>query len=43
VDTGPGRGCRVIVVFPLGETKPDQQEDSRIQSSDKRDGRFGTI
>ena len=44
VDTGPGRGCRVTVVFPLGETKPAaQQKDSRSQSSDKQGGRFGTI
>ncbi|MGO9948758.1 MAG: MASE1 domain-containing protein [Steroidobacteraceae bacterium] len=43
VDTGPGRGCRVTVVFPLDETKPAQQKDSRSQSSDKRGGRFGTI
>jgi signal transduction histidine kinase len=44
VDTGPGRGCRVTVVFPLGETKPAaQQNDSRGQSGDKQGGRFGTI
>ena len=44
VDTGPGRGCRVTVVFPLGETKPEaQQKDSRGQSGDKQGGRFGTI
>ena len=44
VDTGPGRGCRVTVVFPLGETKPAaQQKDSRSQSRDKQGGRFGTI
>jgi signal transduction histidine kinase len=44
VDTGPGRGCRVTVVFPLGETKPAaQQKDSRSQSGDKQGGRFGTI
>jgi signal transduction histidine kinase len=43
VDTGPGRGCRVTVVFPLGETKPAaQQKDSRSQPSDKQGGRFGT-
>ena len=44
VDTGPGRGCRVTVVFPLGETIPAaQQNDSRGQSGDKQGGRFGTI
>jgi signal transduction histidine kinase len=43
VDTGPGLGCRVTVVFPLDETKPAQQKDSRSRSSDKRGGRFGTI
>src|SRR5208337_2538379 len=44
VDTGPGRGCRVTVVFPLGETKPaTQQRDSRSELSDKRGGRYGTI
>jgi signal transduction histidine kinase len=26
VDTGPGRGCRVTVVFPLGAAKPRSQQ-----------------
>ena len=26
VDTGPGRGCRVTVVFPLGRAKPSVQQ-----------------
>ncbi|HWW29874.1 MAG TPA: MASE1 domain-containing protein [Steroidobacteraceae bacterium] len=43
VDTGPGRGCRVTVVFPLGGTKSaTQQRDSRSQSGDSGRGRFGT-
>jgi signal transduction histidine kinase len=35
VDTGPGRGCRVTVVFPLGAAKararqPEQGSDSAV-------------
>jgi hypothetical protein len=26
VDTGPGRGCRVTVVFPLSRAKPPVQQ-----------------
>ena len=44
VDTGPGRGCRVTVVFPLGGAKSAiQQRDSRSQSGGSGRGRFGTI
>jgi signal transduction histidine kinase len=43
VDTGPGRGCRVTVVFPLGEAKPaTQQTDSQRVASAAGRGRFGT-
>jgi signal transduction histidine kinase len=35
VDTGPGRGCRVTVVFPLGRAKPPVQQ---IDPSDLHDG-----
>ena len=35
VDTGPGRGCRVTVVFPLGRAKPPiQQIDPRSDLHD---------
>jgi hypothetical protein len=27
VDTGPGRGCRVTVIFPLGKSKPPMRLD----------------
>jgi signal transduction histidine kinase len=43
VDTGPGRGCRVTVVFPLQGAKPaTQREVSRSQSGATGRGRFGT-
>ena len=43
VDTGPGRGCRVTVVFPLGEAKTATQttDPQRVASAARRD-RFGT-
>jgi len=36
VDTGPGRGCRVTVVFPLGRTARSVQ--AADPDSDSRDG-----
>src|SRR5260221_5476973 len=36
VETGPGRGCRVIVVFPLGASNP------RVQQTDLDSDRKGT-
>lgn len=44
VDTGPGRGCRVTVIFPLGEAKAVAQrsESKRVASGAPR-GRFGTL
>jgi signal transduction histidine kinase len=33
VDTGPGRGCRVTVVFPLGAAKPRAQQPDRASDS----------
>jgi signal transduction histidine kinase len=38
VDTGPGRGCKVTVVFPLGGPKPLPQIDS-IEGNDARPAR----
>jgi signal transduction histidine kinase len=45
VDTGPGRGCRVTVVFPLGEAAKavTQQPQSRRESGSAGRGRFGTL
>ena len=44
VDTGPGRGCRVTVVFPLdGAKSATQQLAMSSQSSGTQRGRFGTI
>ena len=44
VDTGPGRGCRVTVVFPLGEAKAATRttKPQRVASG-LRSGRFGTL
>jgi signal transduction histidine kinase len=43
VDTGPGRGCRVTVVFPLGEDKAaTRQTDPQRAASGLGSGRFGT-
>ena len=44
VDTGPGRGCRVTAVFPLGEAKAATQTTNpqRVASGSGR-GRFGTL
>ena len=43
VDTGPGRGCRVTVVFPLGEAKAaTRQTDPQRFASGLGSGRFGT-
>ncbi len=44
VDTGPGRGCRVTVVFPLGEAKAATQttKPQRAAGGLGR-GRFGTL
>jgi len=33
VDTGPGRGCRVTVVFPLGAAKPRAQQPDLASDS----------
>jgi signal transduction histidine kinase len=44
VDTGPGRGCRVTVVFPLGAAKAaSQQTDPQRVASGLGSGRFGTL
>jgi len=43
VDTGPGRGCRVTVVFPLGQAKTTPQADPQRVASGLRSGRFGTL
>jgi signal transduction histidine kinase len=44
VDTGPGRGCRVTVVFPLGQAKAaTQQADPQRVAGGAGRGRFGTL
>ncbi len=44
VDTGPGRGCRVSVTFPLGGAKaaPRDQEPPRGEFNDSTTERFGS-
>jgi signal transduction histidine kinase len=43
VDTGPGRGCRVTVAFPMGEAKvATRRPDSQAAAGAGR-GRFGTL
>jgi signal transduction histidine kinase len=44
VDTGPGRGCRVTVTFPLGEAKvATQRSDSHAAVGGSQSDRFGTL
>ena len=44
VDTGPGRGCRVTVVFPLGEAKAaTTPTNPQRVASGLGSGRFGTL
>jgi len=44
VDTGPGRGCRVTVIFPLDEAKAvARQSDSKRVAGGAGSSRFGTL
>jgi two-component system sensor histidine kinase UhpB len=44
VDTAPGRGCRVSVVFPYRAVNPlIRQKDSRSEFGDSGGGRSGTL
>jgi len=44
VDTGPGRGCRVTVVFPIGAANTlSQQNIAPREMSDRGSGRIGTM
>jgi signal transduction histidine kinase len=43
VDTGPGRGCRVTVVFPIGEAKVATRRPESQAAAGAGRGRFGTL
>jgi signal transduction histidine kinase len=43
VDTGPGRGCCVTVVFPLGEVKAATKRRDPQAAAGAGRGRFGTL
>jgi signal transduction histidine kinase len=44
VDTGPGRGCRVTAVFPIGSAKMmSRQNNASSEQSDRGGGRIGRM
>jgi hypothetical protein len=43
VDTGPGRGCRVTVIFPLGQAKYPSEQTNRIDGNDARAARSASL